>query len=127
MALVLIVDDSPTEVHVLSRYLEKHGFETESASDGEEGIEKARKLKPDLILMDVVMPGVNGFQATRQLARDPATASIPVVMVTTKGLETDKIWGMRQGAKEYLVKPVTEARLVEKVKEALGGGGSTDG
>jgi twitching motility two-component system response regulator PilH len=120
MALVLIVDDSPTEVHVLSGYLKKHGFETETAADGSEGIEKARQLKPDLILMDVVMPGVNGFQATRELARDPRTASIPVVMVTTKGLETDKIWGMRQGAVDYLVKPVTEAQLVEKVRAALG-------
>jgi twitching motility two-component system response regulator PilH len=120
MALVLIVDDSPTEVHVLSGYLKKHGFETEAAADGREGIEKARQLKPDLILMDVVMPGVNGFQATRELARDPRTASIPVVMVTTKGLETDKIWGMRQGAVDYLVKPVTESQLVEKVRAALG-------
>ena len=120
MALVLIVDDSPTEVHVLSGYLSKHGFETEAAADGREGIEKARQLKPDLILMDVVMPGLNGFQATRELARDPKTAAIPVVMVTTKGLETDKIWGMRQGAVDYLVKPVTEAQLVEKVRAALG-------
>jgi twitching motility two-component system response regulator PilH len=120
MALVLIVDDSPTEVHVLSGYLKKHGFDTEAAADGSEGIEKARTVKPDLILMDVVMPGMNGFQATRELARDPKTAAIPVVMVTTKGLETDKIWGMRQGAVDYLVKPVTEAQLVEKVRAALG-------
>jgi twitching motility two-component system response regulator PilH len=121
MALVLIVDDSPTEVHVLSGYLKKHGFDTEAAADGSEGIEKARQLKPDLILMDVVMPGVNGFQATRELARSAETASIPVIMVTTQGLETDKIWGMRQGAVEYLVKPVTEKQLVEKVRSALGG------
>jgi twitching motility two-component system response regulator PilH len=120
MPLVLIVDDSPTEVHVLSRHLEKHGYETASAADGREGIDKARELKPALILMDVVMPGMNGFQATRELARDPETASIPVIMVTTKGLETDKIWGMRQGAVAYLVKPVTEAQLVEKVRAALG-------
>lgn len=121
MAKVLIVDDSPTEVHVLSGYLNKHGFDTETAADGREGIEKARAIRPDLILMDVVMPGVNGFQATRELARDPETASIPIVMVTTKGLETDKIWGMRQGAVDYLVKPVTEAQLVEKVRAALSG------
>ena len=121
MALVLIVDDSPTEVHVLSGYLNKHGFDTAAAADGREGIEKARELKPVLILMDVVMPGVNGFQATRELARDPGTASIPIVMVTTKGLQTDKIWGMRQGAVDYLVKPVTEAQLVEKVRAALSG------
>jgi twitching motility two-component system response regulator PilH len=121
MAKVLIVDDSPTEVHVLSGFLKKHGFEVETAADGGEGIEKARAVKPDLILMDVVMPGMNGFQATRELARAPETASIPVIMVTTKGLETDKIWGMRQGAKDYLVKPVTEAVLVEKVRGALAG------
>jgi twitching motility two-component system response regulator PilH len=121
MAKVLIVDDSPTEVHVLSGFLKKHGFEVETAADGGEGIEKARTARPDLILMDVVMPGMNGFQATRELARAPETASIPVIMVTTKGLETDKIWGMRQGAKDYLVKPVTEAVLVEKVRGALEG------
>jgi twitching motility two-component system response regulator PilH len=120
MTLVLIVDDSPTEVHVLGGYLKKHGFEIATASEGREGIEKARELKPDLILMDVVMPGVNGFQATRELARSEETASIPVIMVTTKGLETDKIWGMRQGAVEYLVKPVTEKQLVEKVRSVLG-------
>ena len=123
MALVLIVDDSPTELHVLSGYLQKHGFSTETAADGREGIDKARALRPDLVLMDVVMPGMNGFQATRELGRDPDTASIPVIMVTTKGLETDKIWGMRQGAVDYLVKPVTEAQLVEKVRGALGGHG----
>jgi twitching motility two-component system response regulator PilH len=121
MALVLIVDDSPTELHVLSGYLQKHGFKTDTAADGREGIDKARALRPDLVLMDVVMPGMNGFQATRELGRDPDTASIPVIMVTTKGLETDKIWGMRQGAVDYLVKPVTEAQLVEKVRGALGG------
>lgn len=123
MSLVLIVDDSPTELHVLSGYLQKHGFATETAADGREGIDKARALKPDLVLMDVVMPGMNGFQATRELARDPDTAAIPIIMVTTKGLETDKIWGMRQGAVDYLVKPVTEAQLVEKVRGALGGHG----
>jgi twitching motility two-component system response regulator PilH len=121
MTMVLIVDDSPTEVHVLSGYLKKHGFDTATAADGREGIEKARALKPDLILMDVVMPGVNGFQATRELARAEETAGIPIIMVTTKGLETDKIWGMRQGAVDYLVKPVTEAQLVEKVRGALAG------
>ena len=121
MPLVLIVDDSPTEVHVMQKALEKHGFETVAANDGGEGIDKARAMKPDLIFMDVVMPGVNGFQATRKLAKDPETASIPVVMVTTKGQTTDKIWGMRPGAIDYLVKPVTEKMLVEKAKEVLAG------
>ena len=119
MALVLIVDDSPTEVHVIRGYLEKHGFSTEAAADGAEGIEKARSLKPDVVLMDVVMPGLNGFQATRELSRDPNTSSIPVVMVTTKGEESDKIWGMRQGAVEYLVKPVDAKQLVAKINAVM--------
>ena len=119
MATVMIVDDSPTEVHVMKMALEKHGFETVSAADGSECITLAREVRPDLILMDVVMPGVNGFQATRTLSRDPDTAAIPVVMVTTKGQETDRIWGMRQGAVDYLVKPVSESTLVAKAKEVI--------
>jgi twitching motility two-component system response regulator PilH len=119
MALILIVDDSPTEVHVMQKALEKHGFQTAAAADGDEGIAKAQQIRPDLIFMDVVMPGVNGFQATRKLSRDPRTASIPIVMVTTKGQETDRIWGMRQGAVDYLVKPVSEQALVEKAQAVL--------
>lgn len=120
MALVLIVDDSPTEVHVMKTALEKHGFTTDSAGTGEEGLAKARGNRPDLILMDVVMPGLNGFQATRELSRDPVTAQIPIVMVTTKDQETDRIWGLRQGAVDYLVKPVSEQELVGKTREVLG-------
>ncbi len=120
MVLVLIIDDSPTEVHVMKTALEKNGFETAVAEDGTSGIAKARDLRPDVILMDVVMPGVNGFQATRELARSPETSDIPVIIVTTKGLETDRIWGMRQGAVEYLVKPVTENKLVNCARAALG-------
>ncbi len=119
MAQILIVDDSPTEIHVLKSMLEKHGFEVETAENGTEGIERARELKPDLILMDVVMPGLNGFQATRQLTRDAETASIPVLIVTTKDQETDRVWGMRQGAKDYLTKPVTEKSLLEKINATL--------
>ncbi len=121
MPLILIVDDSPTEVHVLTKALERAGFATASAADGEEGIARARELKPDLILMDVVMPGMNGFQATRRLSKDAATASIPVIMVTTKDQETDKIWGMRQGAVDYLVKPVADRELIDKAEAALKG------
>lgn len=119
MPTVLIVDDSPTEVHVLKTHLEKHGIDVLEAYSGEEGLEIAKQHKPDVILMDVVMPGVNGFQATRKLSKDPDTAEIPVIIVTTKDQETDKIWGMRQGAIEYVVKPVTEEGLVEKVRAAL--------
>lgn len=120
MALIMIVDDSPTEVHVLKTALERHGFETVSATDGSECISLARQMRPDLILMDVVMPGINGFQATRALTRDPLTKSIPVVMITTKDQETDRIWGLRQGAVDYLVKPVSEAVLVAKASEVIG-------
>jgi len=119
MALILIVDDSPTEVFQMRRMLENHGFETEAAADGEEGIRKAREIRPDLILMDIVMPGVDGFRATRMLAADPATRAIPVIMVSSKGQESDRTWGMRQGAVDYLVKPVKPAQLVEKAQAAL--------
>jgi twitching motility two-component system response regulator PilH len=121
MPLILIVDDSPTELHVMQKALERHGYEIACADNGAEGIRKAKEMRPDLIFMDVVMPGINGFQATRTLANDPDTASIPIVMVTTKGQETDRIWGLRQGAVDYLVKPVSPALLVEKAQAALAG------
>ena len=119
MAMVLIIDDSPTEVHMLRGFLEKAGFETESASDGSEGLLKAREQKPDVVLMDIVMPGMNGFQATRKITQDPRTSSIPVIMITTKDQETDKIWGMRQGAVEYIVKPIGQKELVAKIKSVM--------
>jgi len=120
MTHILIVDDSPTEIHVLKTMLERNGFEASTATSGEEGIALAKQQLPDLILMDVVMPGLNGFQATRQLTKDPKTSEIPVIIVTTKDQETDRVWGMRQGAKDYLTKPVAEKDLVGKIKTALG-------
>jgi len=119
MTHILIIDDSPTERHVLQGYLHKHGFKTSTAQTAEEGLEMARSLKPDLILMDVVMPGMNGFQATRALAKDASTGTIPIILVTTKDQETDRIWGMRQGAKDYLTKPVTEDALLKSVQNLL--------
>jgi twitching motility two-component system response regulator PilH len=119
MALILIVDDSPTEVHVMKKALERHGYRTAVAGDGEEGIRLARQMHPDLIFMDIVMPGVNGYQATRTLSNDPNTRAIPIVMVTSKGQETDRIWGLRQGAVDYMVKPVSMDQLVEKAQAAL--------
>jgi twitching motility two-component system response regulator PilH len=121
MAQILIVDDSPTEIHVLSTTLEKMGHTVITATNGEEGVAKARAEKPDLVLMDVVMPGMNGFQATRQLTKDADTAHIPVIIVTTKDQETDRVWGLRQGAKDYLTKPVDEDMLVKKVNDLLAG------
>lgn len=119
MAVVLIVDDSPTEIHVIKSTLERNGYETLTAESGAEGVELARDRKPDLILMDVVMPGLNGFQATRQLSRDPLTSMIPVIMVTTKNQKTDRIWGMRQGAVDYIVKPFSEELLLQKAASAI--------
>ena len=119
MAVVLIIDDSPTELHLFQNMLEKAGFGTLVADSGEEGLRQAKSSKPDCILMDVVMPGMNGFQATRKLTQDPTTSRIPVIMITTKDQETDKIWGMRQGAVEYLVKPVDEKQLVAKINAVM--------
>jgi twitching motility two-component system response regulator PilH len=116
---ILVVDDSPTERAFLQGILVKKGYEVITADSGEDGIAKSKNDKPDLILMDVVMPGLNGFQATRQITKDDATKDIPVIMCTTKGQETDKIWGMRQGAKEYLIKPIKEDELFAKIA-ALG-------
>ena len=119
MAVVLIIDDSPTELHLFQNMLENAGFDTLVADSGEEGIKAALTARPDCILMDVVMPGMNGFQATRRLTKDPITASIPVIMITTKDQETDKIWGMRQGAVEYIVKPVAEKELVAMINTVM--------
>lgn len=120
MTLVLIADDSPTDQHVLARALEKHGFETLIATDGQEAIRLAAERLPDAILMDIVMPGMNGYQATRQLAQNPATASIPVLIVSTKTQAADRAWGLRQGAVQYLTKPISEDELVAAVRAALG-------
>jgi twitching motility two-component system response regulator PilH len=118
MLRVLIIDDSPTEVYKLTTILEKNGYSVEVADTGEKGLEMAKMNPPSLILMDVVMPGLNGFQATRQLNRAPETADVPVIIVSTKDQATDKIWGMRQGASAYLVKPIVEAELLKAIKEA---------
>lgn len=119
MLHVLIIDDSPTEVHVFKSILEKHNIQVSVATNGEEGIVMATEVNPDLILMDVVMPGKNGFQATRDLRRNPQTSSIPVIIITTKDQETDKIWGMRQGASDYIVKPANEQDLIDRIHKAL--------
>ncbi|MGD8589154.1 MAG: response regulator [Chromatiales bacterium] len=118
---ILIVDDSPTEVHVFKKLLEKQGYKTITAADGQAGLDTAKRFHPDLIIMDVVMPVLNGFQATRKLRKDKETADIPVIMVTTKGQETDIDWGKRQGANEYLIKPVMPGELLSKIKVLLNG------
>jgi len=119
--LVLVIDDSPTETRILGHTLTKAGFRVETASDGVEGVEMARRLLPDLILMDVIMPSLNGFQATRMLHRDESTAEIPIIIITTKDQPTDRTWGLRQGAVDYLVKPVDPVELLGRIRAILGG------
>ena len=116
---VLVVDDSPTDRQYLSDLLAKSGYAVSTAESAEEALVKVKQQRPDLVLMDVVMPGQNGFQATRTLSKDNATKDIPVIICTTKDQETDKIWGLRQGAKDYVTKPLSESELLEKIK-ALG-------
>jgi twitching motility two-component system response regulator PilH len=119
MARILIVDDSPSQLLGLKRLVEKMGHEALTAEDGAAGVEAAKRELPDLVLMDVVMPNLNGFQATRSISKDPATAHIPVILVTTKDQDTDRVWGMRQGARAFVTKPVNEAELTKAVAEAL--------
>lgn len=119
MARILIVDDSPSQLVSLKRIVEKLGHQTITAEDGAAGVEVAKREIPDLILMDVVMPNLNGFQATRTIAKDTKTSHIPIVLVTTKDQETDRVWGMRQGAKAYVTKPVNEGELADTIGKLL--------
>ena len=122
MAHILVVDDSPSQLLGLRRVVEKLGHQCSTAEDGAAGVEMAKSLLPDLILMDVVMPNLNGFQATRSITREESTKHIPVVLVTTKDQDTDRMWGMRQGARAYITKPFSEKELAEVVTELLPGG-----
>lgn len=116
---ILLVDDSKTELHHLSELLTKRGYKVRTAENGDEAMRRLAEEKPDLILMDVVMPGQNGFQLTRTITRDPLFADVPVIMCTSKNQETDKVWGRRQGARDYVVKPVDADELIDKIR-ALG-------
>jgi twitching motility two-component system response regulator PilH len=116
---ILVVDDSATDRQFLLENLTKLGYQVSLAESGEQALEKAKAERPDLVIMDVVMPGTNGYQATRQIARDEATKHIPIIMCTSKSQETDRIWGLRQGAKDYIVKPVDVKELASKIA-ALG-------
>ena len=121
MARILIVDDSPSQLMGIRRIVEKLGHEALTAEDGAAGVEAAKRELPDLILMDVVMPNLNGFQATRSITREPTTKHIPIVLVTTKDQDTDRVWGMRQGAKAYITKPFSESELADMIQQMLGG------
>ena len=122
MANILIIDDSPTDVRVLATLMERAGHQVAAVGSAEEGIERVHTERPDLVIMDVIMPGMNGFQATRTLTRDPQTRDIPVVMITTKSMETDRVWGMRQGARAFITKPVGEKELLACINDLLPSG-----
>ncbi|MDM1759382.1 response regulator [Acinetobacter sp. 251-1] len=119
MAKILIVDDSPTEMYRFKEILSRHGYDVLEANNGADGVTLTQAEQPDLVLMDVVMPGVNGFQATRQIARGATTKHIPVVIVSTKDQDTDRVWGKRQGACDYLTKPIDENVLINVIKQHL--------
>lgn len=119
MALILVVDDSQTEIYVLKKILEKFDHQVITAEDGEKAIEVTQREKPDLIIMDVVMPNLNGFQATRRITKAEETSHIPIIIVSSKHQETDRLWGMRQGAKGYLAKPVAEEDLMAEIDKLL--------
>jgi twitching motility two-component system response regulator PilH len=120
MARILLIEDSPTDTAVLTQLLERNGHQVLAATSAEDGIAVCRRELPDLVLMDIILPGMNGFQATRALSKDAATSAIPVVIISTKGMETDKAWGLRQGAKDYMVKPPNEGTLIARINELLG-------
>jgi len=119
MARILIVDDSPSQLTGIRRIVEKLGHEALTAEDGAQGVEVCKRELPDLVLMDVVMPNLNGFQATRSISKDPTTQHIPVILVTTKDQDTDRVWGMRQGAKAYITKPFSESDLAELITQVI--------
>ena len=112
---ILIVDDSPTERHFLGELLSKNGYQIVTLESGEEAVARVAEVMPDLIVMDVVMPGMNGFQATRTITRNEATKHIPAIMCTSKNQETDIVWAKRQGAVDYVVKPVDPQELLAKI------------
>ena len=118
---ILIVDDSATERYFFMETLSKQGYECITAENGDEAIQKSRSEQPDVILMDIVMPGIDGYKATRTISNDEATRHIPVIICTSRNQETDRVWGMRQGAKDFLVKPVSAKDLIKKVAATAAG------
>ena len=112
---VLVVDDSKTELMFLTEILHQQGYQVRTAENAEQALARLEEEKPDLILMDVVMPGQNGFQLTRSLARNTKFADVPIIMCTSKKQETDRVWGLRQGASDYITKPVNPQELQAKI------------
>ena len=120
MARILLIEDSPTDTAVLTQLLERNGHQVRASGSAEDGIAACKREQPDLVIMDVVLPGMNGFQATRALSKDAATSAIPVLIVSTKDMDVDKAWGLRQGARDYIVKPPRESELIARINAVLG-------
>jgi|SRR5690625_24810 len=119
MAHILIIDDSPADVRVFTTLLEREGHTVSSVGNAEDGIEHVRRKRPDAVIMDVIMPGMNGFQATRTLSRDPDTREVPILIITTKSMETDRVWGLRQGARDFITKPISEKDFLARIGKLL--------
>ncbi|HEX7340090.1 MAG TPA: response regulator [Rhodanobacteraceae bacterium] len=119
MAHILIIDDSPTDTRVFTTLLEKAGHTVSAVGNAEDGIEHVRSQRPDAVIMDVIMPGMNGFQATRTLSRDPSTKDVPILIITTKSMETDRVWGLRQGARDFITKPISEKDFLGRIDQLL--------
>lgn len=121
MARVLVVDDSPTDLAAIRKMLESDGHEVIELTEGSNALDTVRNHQPDCILMDVVMPGMNGFQATRAISKDPGSRNIPIIVISSKSQDTDRLWALRQGAREYIVKPIKQADLLAKIRQVLEG------
>ena len=119
---VLVIDDDPGVRDYMEALVSRQGYRVHAAADGEQALARLDDVRPDLVTLDVVLPGMNGFQATRALSREPPTKSIPVLIVSTKGMDTDRAWGLRQGAKDYIVKPPSEDALIARIDRLLGTG-----
>ena len=118
-ASILVVEDSPTNMQLITEALQQEGYRITTATDGEEALEKAVRMKPDLIILDVILPKKNGFQVCRQLRSSPDTHDISVIMLTSKSQESDRFWGLKQGADEYMTKPYDIGELLANVAKLV--------
>jgi chemotaxis family two-component system response regulator PixH len=118
-ATVLLVEDTPSELELMTHYLREEGYSVLNAITAPEALNKAVAQVPDVIVTDVVMPGMSGFELCRSLKRNPSTAKVPVIICSSKNQEIDRLWGMKQGADAYLTKPFTRETLVKVIRSVL--------
>lgn len=120
MGTVLVVEDTPSEMELLSHYLREGGYSVIGVVSAKDALTKATEIKPDVIITDVVMPGMSGFELCRSLKKNPETQKVPIIICTSKGQEIDRLWGMRQGADVYITKPFTREQLIRAVRSVGG-------